>query len=506
MIVNLFTDAPGTLQTEALVLFVRDGQRPRYIKELEQQIPPLALASFKAKFGETLLAFPAKGTVKRILLVGLGDSATDRDPVEVFRRALGIGMKFLTKQGVLDVAVYIGAIFDESFDDRFDAIIREAIVISLIAPYGYEKHRSKKEDSTELRSFTWVAPLARTKEKLATLLKEACVIADSVRIARDLVNAPSNVMTPAALARAAKQLVESQPTLSCTVFDQKKLASAGFGGILAAAQGSDAEPQLITLEYLPAGQAGKSEQVKTKKTVVLVGKGVTFDSGGINLKPERGMNEMHMDMAGGAAVLATVYAAAALQLPIHVVGVVPAVANMPSGTASKPGDIITSKSGLTIEVANTDAEGRIILADALTHAAAFKPDLIIDCATLTGAALVALGEERAALLGNNQKLIDSVLDVGRQTGELLWQLPIDDDYREHVKSDSADVKNLGKKGNAGVIAGAAFLEKFVSKDTPWAHIDLAGPAMRSEPGAYQPKGGTGWGVRLLTAFLEKESQ
>jgi leucyl aminopeptidase len=488
MIVNIFTDPLSKLKASALIVPVPMGGDLILPKELTGYFSASAIAAFAGKLGETLVVFPVTGSIERIVLVGLGDGKTDVDKMEVFRRALGSAVKQLVGQQVTEVAIYLGGIFKSEY-------IHEAVLISLIAPYKYQEHRSGKQDLIDIASLTLVAPGEKTSLQIQQVLEDACAMADSVRVARDLVNAPSNVMTPTALAKAAKKLAESTETLSCKVLGQKLLEADGFGGILAVARGSQAEPQLITLEYQP-------KQAKSQKTIVLVGKGVTFDSGGINLKPERGMNEMHMDMAGGAAVLATLHLVAALKLPLHVVGIVPAVENMPSGTAIKPGDIITSKSGLTIEVANTDAEGRIVLSDALTHAATFKPDLIIDCATLTGAALVALGEERAAVIGNNQVLINDILDAGDETGELLWQLPLDDDYREHVKSETADVKNLGKRGNAGVIAGAAFIEKFIPKDTPWAHIDLAGPAMRSEAGAYQPKGGTGWGVRLLTRILK----
>lgn len=496
MTINIFTDQLSKLKASALIVPVPMGSDLILPKELAGHFSDSATAAFTGKLGETVIIFPVTGSIEQIVLVGLGDGKTDVDKLEVFRRSIGTAVKQLVGQQVAEIAIYLGGIFEPSY-------IHEAVLISLIAPYKYQKHRSVKQDSIDVKSLTLVAPGEKASSQIRQILTDACAVADGVRVARDLVNAPSNIMTPTELAKAAKKLAAANETLRCTVIGQEKLEIEGFGGILAVARGSQAEPQLITLEYLPDSvKESKSKQAKSLKTIVLVGKGVTFDSGGINLKPERGMNEMHMDMAGGAAVLATLQLVAALELPIHVVGIVPAVENMPSGTAIKPGDIITSKSGLTIEVANTDAEGRIVLADALTYAATFKPDLIIDCATLTGAALVALGEERAAVIGNNQVLINDILDAGDETGELLWQLPLDDDYREHVKSETADVKNLGKRGNAGVIAGAAFIEKFIPKDTPWAHIDLAGPAMRSEVGAYQPKGGTGWGVRLLTRILK----
>ncbi len=488
MTVSVSTTPLDRLDIPALIVLVPQGAERVLPEPLAKHLSQAAAESCTGKFGETLTLYPETGTIGRIVLVGLGDGTSDRGAMETFRRAVGTGVKQLVRAKVTAVGLYLGGIFDE-------AHIGEAVTTALSASYAYR--HTHKDDDPEVASLLLVAPGVTPPKSLDQVLAASCAVADSVRIARDLVNAPSNRLTPRALAAAAAKLAHASAQLSCTVLGKAELAKQGYGGILAVAQGSQHEPQLVTLEYKPTK--------KPRQTVVLVGKGVTFDSGGINLKPERGMETMHMDMAGGAAVLAAVHAAAALKLPVRVVGIVPAAENMPSGTALKPGDIITAKSGLTIEVANTDAEGRIVLADALAHAATFAPACIIDCATLTGAALVALGEERAAVIGNNQVLVNDLMDAADDTGELLWQLPLDDDYREHVASDTADVRNLGKRGNAGVIAGAAFLEKFVPKDMPWAHIDLAGPAMRSEPGPYWPKHGTGWGVRLLVEFVSRQS-
>jgi leucyl aminopeptidase len=314
-----------------------------------------------------------------------------------------------------------------------------------------------------------------------------------VVVARDLVNSPGNNKSPPYLAEQA-QIAANESTLKCKILGQKDLAKEGFGALLGVAQGSVREPHLIILEH-----HGGS---KNEAPVALVGKGVTFDSGGISLKPGEKMDEMKMDMAGGAAVIGTMLAAALLELPVNLVGIVPTVENMPSGTAYRPGDILTSLSGQTIEVLNTDAEGRLILADALTYVKRYDPKLVIDLATMTGACIIALGHHASAVLGNDEKLVQSLLNAGEESGERLWQLPLWDDYDQQIKSDVADVKNTGGRP-AGTITAAAFLKKFAS-DFRWAHLDIAGTAWRDQGQPYTPKGGTGVGVRMLVAFLQKQ--
>lgn len=487
MKVSMMSKSLKELVTPALIVSVPKDAERRLPAELEPYFTTAARDQFQGKLGELLTLYPTGGTIERVVLVGLGDGKGTHSGIELFRRAVGTAVKLLVSQKVTNLSLYLAGILEEPY-------VSEATFVSLVAPYQYAKHKSAKDESpTAPTSLTLVAPGAKTTPQLKGALERAVVLADSVRTARDLVNAPSNVMTPKRLATIAVQLAKSTPGATATVFGLPELVKRKFGALLAVSQGSHEEPQLITLEYTPA---------KAKKTIALVGKGVTFDTGGINLKPEKGIEGMNMDMAGGATMLATIIAAARLKLPIHLVAIIPATENMPSGTAIKPGDVVTARSGTTIEVANTDAEGRLILADGLDWAKTFKPDVIIDAATLTGAALIALGEERAALLGNDAQLLDDLARAGETTGEVVWMLPLDDDYRAHVKSDIADVKNIGKGRNAGVIAGAAFLEKFVPKGTAWAHIDLAGPAMRSEPTALGPKGGTGWGIRLLITWLQ----
>ncbi len=272
--------------------------------------------------------------------------------------------------------------------------------------------------------------------------------------------------------------------------EMKKL---GMGALLGVAQGSQEPPALIVLEY----RGGR----KTEPPVVIVGKGITFDTGGISLKPPANMDEMKMDMSGGGVTLGTLQAAAALKLPVNVIGLVPATENMPSGTAIKPGDVLKSMSGKTIEVLNTDAEGRLVLADALAYAARYKPQAVIDLATLTGAVVVALGHSAAAVLGNDETLVKKLITSGESTGERLWQLPLWEEHEKAMKSQLADLKNIAGPGvGAGTITGAAFLKAFAG-DQPWAHLDIAGTAWGDEK-PYVPKGPSGFGVRLLVDYLE----
>ncbi|OQY17361.1 MAG: leucyl aminopeptidase [Desulfobacteraceae bacterium 4572_35.1] len=317
------------------------------------------------------------------------------------------------------------------------------------------------------------------------------IISDGVWLARDLVNQPGNVKVPTYLAQTAWDLAK-QYNFNCTLLGPAELQRQGFGALLAVAQGSICEPRLIAMEYCGAGE--------DQPAVALVGKGVTFDSGGISLKPGEGMDQMKMDMAGGAAVLATMATIARLQLPINVIGVVPAVENMPSDRATRPGDIVTSLSGQTIEILNTDAEGRLILADALTWVAKKQPQVIIDLATLTGACIIALGHHASAVLGNDDRLVEQLRQAGDSVGERVWQLPLFAEYAKQLKSEVADMKNIGGRP-AGTITAAAFLQKFVA-EIPWAHLDIAGTAWAEKGKPGQPCGATGVGVRLLVDYLQ----
>jgi len=311
---------------------------------------------------------------------------------------------------------------------------------------------------------------------------------------RDLCNHPANVVTPTYIANEAKKIARERG-VSAKVLDRPAMQRLGMGALLGVARGSHEPPKFVILEYR-GGPRGA-------RPVALVGKTVTFDSGGISLKSADNMEQMKADMTGGAAVLAAVRAASRLRLPLNIVALIPATENMPGGSATKPGDILTSLSGKTIEVINTDAEGRLILADGLTYANRYKPSVVVDIATLTGACAVALGKHAIGLLGNNERLIGELKAAGEQCGERAWQLPLWEEYYEQIKSDVADVKNTGGRPG-GTITAAAFLSKFVG-DARWAHLDIASTDWSDREQAYIPKGPTGVGARLLIRFLSNRA-
>jgi leucyl aminopeptidase len=366
-----------------------------------------------------------------------------------------------------------------------DAGLAEGLVTgTILATHRFDRFKSADPDAPEpppLESLTLLAPAA-----LAGAAAAARVCAKAQNRARELQSLPSNVATPSYLADRAREIAAGHDPVSAEVFGRDWLAEKGMGGLLAVGQGSEEEPRLIVLRYTGGGNG---------PTLGLVGKGVTFDTGGISIKPSAGMHEMKMDMSGAAAVLEAVAAIAELELPVDLLAVVPATENMPSGTAVKPGDVITQYNGKTVEVNNTDAEGRLILADALAYAVEQGAQRIVDLATLTGAVLIALGSTYAAVVSNDDRLAAAVEDAGEATGELVWRLPLHPEFAALMKGKVADLSNLASKRKAGTITAAAFLREFVG-DTPWAHVDIAGTAWDvGRP--YTGDDASGFGVRLL---------
>jgi leucyl aminopeptidase len=422
---------------------------------------------------------------KRILLVGLGKKK--EVDLEKIRGAFAGAMQHLRKLNVKEAATAIDTNLPSIKKNRIIQAIGEGVLLGL---YQYTPY--KTVDRGEIKEMNQLSIVAAKKDysQIESEIKKAEFIAQAVYFARDLVSAPSNEMTPSILAKKAQEIVRSRP-ISCKVLDKVQMEKMGMKSLLGVAAGSSEEPKFIVLEY-----AGGE---KNKAPVVLVGKGLTFDSGGICIKPAEKMDEMKSDMSGGAAVMGAIMAAADLQIPVNVVSLIPATENMPSGSALKPGDVLKSYSGRTIEVTNTDAEGRLILADALTYASEFKPAAIIDIATLTGACVVALGEDVAGMLGTDEKLKKDIKRAAQITGELVWELPLWENYSEMIKSDIADYKNSSGRA-AGTITAAVFLSKFVG-DFPWVHLDIAGPAWISKDKPYIPKGASGVAVRLLVEYL-----
>lgn len=457
---------------------------------------------FKASAGETAILYrQASGkAASRVLLAGIGEGKS----VEDFRKAADAAARKVVDMHLGVLALDCSSIGDWAKQsglkpDELTATLVEGV---LYGAYRFESLKSGKLDKEEKKSNKpknlEELVLAGCGDRLEAIEKGAgkgMIVGDCQNRARDLVNLPGNHLSAEALAGAAIE-AGKRGGFEVTVFDKKRITELGMGGLLAVNKGSEEPPTFTILDYKPKGKA--------KKTVALVGKGVTFDSGGISLKPAQGMDEMKSDMSGAAAVIATVEAAASLGLPLRVIGLVPATDNMPSGSAQKPGDVITTMSGITVEVGNTDAEGRLILADALTYAKKeYDPDVIVDLATLTGACIVALGHSVAGLFSNDDKLAESIFEAGQSSGEKVWRLPLWEEYDELIKSDVADVHNTGGRG-AGTITAAKFLQKFIDGHKRWAHIDIAGPAFPAKSGSKTP-GGTGFGVRLVLDLLKSWS-
>lgn len=476
----------GKLKEEQLLQVDRlvDGALDRAIRSKE----------FTGNKGEVLLLHGGSQSVaERILLVGLGKESVFS--LRSLRQVTSNVVKSLAEKqlGSFLLALPQLSIKKIELAERIQAVTEGV----LLADYRYDRYLPKAKSGQPVL-LDKVDLLISAKDDISDA-KAAVAVAEAIGagvcFARDLVNAPGNLKSPEYMAMQAVAMAE-QTGISASLLDRRELERQGFGAMLGVAQGSEREPYLIVLEY----QGG----IETDQPIALVGKGVTFDSGGISLKPSEKMDEMKMDMGGAAAVLGTMKAAAQMKLPVNLVAVVPAVENMPSGTAIRPGDILTSLSGKTIEVLNTDAEGRLILADALTYVGRYQPRVVIDLATLTGACIIALGNQAAAVLGNHDGLIRQLLKAGERSGEKIWQLPLWEEYSELIKSDFADVKNTGGRA-AGTITAAAFLQEFADK-YKWAHLDIAGMAWAEQGKAGQPKGGTGFGVRALIEYLRGEAK
>ena len=406
-----------------------------------------------------------------------------------FREGVAGTVRALRERGVSEAALSLDP---GALPAGPEAIARAAAEGALLGLYRFDLYREKDDQSKkELKSLVFLEESRKGKALAEKGLEAGKTVAEAVLFARDLVNMPANEMTPGLLARRAADMAKGRP-LKVTVLDRAALKKMNMNALLAVSKGSDEPPKLILAEYRGGGR-------KTKP-VVLVGKGVTFDSGGISLKPAERMHEMKGDMAGGAAVLAVLRAAADLGLPLNVSAVVPAAENLPGGRATRPGDVVRSLRGKSIEIINTDAEGRLLLADALAYAERLDPEAVIDVATLTGACVVALGPEVAGVFGNDSALVEKIRKASEETGEPVWELPLYREYGERLKSDTADLKNTGGR-EGGAVTAALFLENFVGK-VPWAHLDIAGPAFSTKDRPDISKGGTGFSVRLLVELLQ----
>jgi leucyl aminopeptidase len=450
----------------------------------------LVAGDFSGRAGQTLLLYPRGALAPvRLLLVGLGKR--EKASAETIRRESATAVKEAQKLKVAAVTVGVNGELPLAPELAAQAFA-EGIELGAYRYWRYRTNLSEEQTFEVERATVFT----RTDERTSAGLATGQVIARGVNFARDLVNGPGYAMHPPALGEEAVRLGR-RAGLKVTVLDLAQLTEQGFGGILAVGKGSEHEPRFIVMEY---GQAKAGAP-----TICLVGKGLTFDSGGLSLKPPEAMETMKSDMGGAAAVFGAMQVVADLKLPLHVVGLVSAAENMPSSNAYRPGDIVKTLSGKTIEVLNTDAEGRIILADALFYAQRYQPDAIIELATLTGAIIIALGYHATGMMGTSQELCDRMRAAGEATAERVWQLPLWDEYHQMVKSDIADLKNLAGRP-AGSITAGAFLAAFVG-DYPFVHLDVAATAWADQPlKSYDTRGGTGVGVRLLTEFLREYPQ
>jgi leucyl aminopeptidase len=454
---------------------------------LDGLVASLVANGFSGRRGETRLAALKRARrLIRVIVVGMGDR--DRCDAEAIADAAGSAAAAI-EGNAESTAVIVDDLFDAETGmtaaDTLHAIIKG---LSL-SRYSYSVRSKRREP----RARRLVVVTRQSARSLMPAVRRARLITDLVRQVRDWVNAPANRMTPAVFGEQSREVCTSHG-VSCRVWGRKEIEKARMGAVLGVSVGSREEPRFVVAEH-NAGRTGLP-------LVCLVGKGVTFDSGGISIKPWEKMHEMKGDMAGGAAVIAAVSAAAAMKLPLRVVGLVPCVENMPGGSAFRPGDVLTTCSGKTIEVLTTDAEGRLILADAVAYAHAhYEPDVIVDMATLTGGTIIALGTRVAAAMGTSAEYVRAIEEAGRHAGEPVWELPIDDYYFAMVKGDISDYKNYAGRG-ASAITGGAMIGVF-AQSTPWVHIDIAGTAWSDGGGAsYHARGATGYGVDLLLRFME----
>ncbi|HVS67083.1 MAG TPA: leucyl aminopeptidase [Mycobacteriales bacterium] len=460
-------------------------------KALKKKLEPaLQALGATGKRGEvTRLATLGATEAPAIVAVGLGDAPgrNERYDAEAIRRAAGAAVRALA--GTRRVATSLNAVNgDGSLEDL--RAVAEGLALGGYAFRAY-RHASKADVRGGVGSAAIVVKDAKDKETKA-VVDRAAVIAEAVERCRDLVNTPPADLHPADLANAAVELCGAAGC-AVEVLDEKALAAGGYGGILGVGQGAANPPRLVRIEHA-GGKAGAP-------AVHLVGKGITFDSGGLSLKPATAMEWMKADMGGAASVIATMWALAKLNVPLNVVGWLASAENMPSGTAIRPSDVLTMYGGKTVEVLNTDAEGRLVMADAIVRAAEEKPAAIVDIATLTGAALVALGSRLYGVMGNNDELSAEILDAAARAGEQAWGMPLPEELRKSLDSEIADIANMGDRFGGMLVAGL-FLKDFVPNGTPWAHLDVAGPAWNEgEAFGYTPKGGTGVPVRTLVEWL-----
>jgi leucyl aminopeptidase len=491
MKINVLAGKIEKHKTDAAVIMLFENEKPgkvaaRVDKALGGMISRLIRkGDFKPKRGAVHLLYPeGRVPAERLLLVGMGKRS--EFTLNHLRQAAGKAAPSLRSSGAQGITIVTeGTGLDA---EEVGQALSEGSVLGL---YRFLKYKTDEENDRrkDIRTIILLTETVGAVKAMRKGVKVGEVIAGSTVMVRDMVSSPPVDMTPGIIAIKAKE-VARRFGLKIQVLDKDRMQKLGMGALLGVASGSAQPPKFIILEYRKGG---------TKPFIALVGKSITFDSGGISIKPAENMDRMKDDMSGGAAVLGAIRTASALKLPLNIVALLPATENMPGGSAYKPGDVLRTLSGQTIEIMNTDAEGRLILSDALTYACRYKPAVIVDIATLTGACSIALGTEATGMLGTDDRFKQRIRAAGEKTGERVWEMPLWEEYYEQIKSDIADMKNTG--GRAGsLITAAALLSKFVQK-YPWVHLDIAATAWTEKERPYTPKGATGIGVRLLTQFL-----
>jgi leucyl aminopeptidase len=481
------------IECDALVVNIYEGEKPEEgaLAELDKRSGGVITSliengELSGKTGETVyLHNPGEIAAKRLLLLG-GGKLTDYNN-DVVRRMIGTAARFLRAKNVRKFA------FLRRSQLPLDGAIQAGVEGALLSLWDADKYKTSEREEKLIEQMI-VATVEGDSQSLEQSAERGRILAEAANLARSIINEPSNYMTPTELARQAEDVAQ-KCGLEIDILDEARMKELGMGALLGVSQGSAEPAKMIVMTYTPAAEPTSNE------TIAIVGKGVTFDTGGISIKPADGMEKMKYDMAGGATTIAAMRAIAQLKPTINVIGIVPAVENMPGGRAQRPGDVVRSMLGKTIEVINTDAEGRLILCDAVAYAIKLGATKIVDLATLTGAVSIALGDVYVAVLGNNQEWVDAVINAGKASGEKIWQLPLDREYRDQIKSDIADIKNVGGR-KAGTITGAYFIREFVG-DTPWAHLDIAGTAWNDSSKPYLSVGPTGICVRTLVNLVSQ---
>ena len=494
-----FTGITGNFSeanAEALAVAVFKGEKGTtdVLKDLDKVTGGLVAAlikaeEFKGDAGETaLVRFVPKGSVKasRLLLVGVGDRSEYKSSNVC--TLSGTATRFLRKRNITSFALLPRS------ENATDAAT-QAVVGFITSQFELDKYKTKDKQEKVVSSLIVCVDGAKPAD-LKSGIARGQAIGESMNFTRDLANEPPNILTPTEMAKRA-QAMAKEVGLKCEVLDEARMTKMGMGSLMSVSHGSSQPAKLIVLKYTPTKSTAKKGEL-----IGLVGKGITFDTGGISIKPAEGMDAMKYDMSGGGTVLGTMRAIALLKPTVPVIGVVAAVENMPDGNASRPSDVVTAMNGKTIEILNTDAEGRLILADAVAYAEKQAATKIVDMATLTGAVIVALGSHNTGIMGNDQAFVDEIVACGKEVGEGYWQLPLGSEYSKDIRSDIADIKNIGPRGKAGTIMGAVFIQEFVDK-AKWAHLDIAGTAWLDSAKSHIGKGPSGVAIRTLLNLVEK---